>query len=127
MRPACLLDDRVWFAVSRSDHRLAGSPAVPCAFAPAGSGSTVRRVRRSTWPRGVQSPQVRREAWSAASVSCVDLEAVMGVPAPQIFDADAADVAAAHRLLAYVPADMALWPQLTGAENIRGLRRAGIG
>lgn len=51
----------------------------------------------------------------------------MGVPAPQIFDADAADVAAAHRLLAYVPADMALWPQLTGAEKIRGLRRAGIG
>nr|WP_221377881.1 ABC transporter ATP-binding protein [Actinoplanes polyasparticus] len=33
-----------------------------------------------------------------------------------VFDTDAADVAAAHRLLAYVPADVALWPQLTGAE-----------
>lgn len=34
----------------------------------------------------------------------------------RVFDADAADVARAHRLLAYVPADVALWPQLTGAE-----------
>lgn len=33
-----------------------------------------------------------------------------------VFDTDAADAAAAHRLLAYVPADVALWPQLTGAE-----------
>ncbi|MBM0230842.1 ABC transporter ATP-binding protein [Micromonospora sp. STR1_7] len=33
-----------------------------------------------------------------------------------VFDADAGDVARAHRLLAYVPADVALWPQLTGAE-----------
>jgi ABC-2 type transport system ATP-binding protein len=33
-----------------------------------------------------------------------------------VFDTDAADVAVAHRLLAYVPADVALWPQLTGAE-----------
>ena len=33
-----------------------------------------------------------------------------------IFDLDAADVARAHRLLAYVPADVALWPRLSGAE-----------
>ncbi|GAA3351276.1 ABC transporter ATP-binding protein [Amorphoplanes nipponensis] len=33
-----------------------------------------------------------------------------------VFDTDAADVARAHRRLAYVPADVALWPQLTGAE-----------
>ncbi len=33
-----------------------------------------------------------------------------------VFAVDAADVARAHRLLAYVPADVALWPQLTGAE-----------
>jgi ABC-2 type transport system ATP-binding protein len=33
-----------------------------------------------------------------------------------VFDTDAADVARAHRLLAYVPADVALWPYLTGAE-----------
>jgi ABC-2 type transport system ATP-binding protein len=33
-----------------------------------------------------------------------------------VFGTDAADVARAHRLLAYVPADVALWPQLTGAE-----------
>jgi ABC-2 type transport system ATP-binding protein len=33
-----------------------------------------------------------------------------------VFDTDACDVARAHRLLAYVPADVALWPQLTGAE-----------
>ena len=33
-----------------------------------------------------------------------------------IFGVGAADTARAHRLLAYVPADVALWPQLTGAE-----------
>src|SRR5687768_16545105 len=33
-----------------------------------------------------------------------------------VFDTDAGDVARAHRVLAYVPADVALWPQLTGAE-----------
>ncbi|MBQ1073278.1 ABC transporter ATP-binding protein [Micromonospora sp. C31] len=33
-----------------------------------------------------------------------------------IFGTDATDVARAHRLLAYVPADVALWPHLTGAE-----------
>jgi ABC-2 type transport system ATP-binding protein len=34
----------------------------------------------------------------------------------RVFDTDAADVARAHRRLAYVPADVALWPNLTGAE-----------
>ncbi|MFI6784673.1 ATP-binding cassette domain-containing protein [Micromonospora sp. NPDC050276] len=33
-----------------------------------------------------------------------------------VFDTDTGDVSRAHRLLAYVPADVALWPQLTGAE-----------
>jgi ABC-2 type transport system ATP-binding protein len=44
-----------------------------------------------------------------------------------IFDADAADVVAAHRLLAHVPADVALWPRLTGAETLELLRRTGAG
>lgn len=44
-----------------------------------------------------------------------------------IFDADAADVATAHRLLAYVPADVALWPRLTGAETLELLGRIGPG
>ena len=44
-----------------------------------------------------------------------------------IFDTDAADVAAAHRLLAHVPADVALWPQLTGAEILELLARTGPG
>jgi ABC-2 type transport system ATP-binding protein len=44
-----------------------------------------------------------------------------------IFDADAADVVAAHRLLAYVPADVALWPRLTGAETLELLGRTGPG
>jgi ABC-2 type transport system ATP-binding protein len=44
-----------------------------------------------------------------------------------IFDTDAADVAAAHRLLAHVPADVALWPQLTGAEILELLGRTGPG
>ena len=35
-----------------------------------------------------------------------------------IFDTDAGDVAAAHRLIGHVPADVALWPQLTGAETL---------
>jgi ABC-2 type transport system ATP-binding protein len=44
-----------------------------------------------------------------------------------IFDTDAADVAAAHRLLAYVPADVALWPRMTGAEILELLGRIGPG
>jgi ABC-2 type transport system ATP-binding protein len=44
-----------------------------------------------------------------------------------IFDADAADVATAHRMVAYVPADVALWPQLTGAEILELLGRTGAG
>jgi ABC-2 type transport system ATP-binding protein len=44
-----------------------------------------------------------------------------------IFGAAAADVITAHRQLAHVPADVALWPQLTGAEIIRLLDRTGAG
>ncbi|WP_207915260.1 ABC transporter ATP-binding protein [Micromonospora sp. 15K316] len=44
-----------------------------------------------------------------------------------IFDTDAADVAAAHRSLAYVPADVTLWPALTGAEILELLGRVGSG
>ncbi|MEU4679017.1 ABC transporter ATP-binding protein [Micromonospora sp. NPDC023737] len=44
-----------------------------------------------------------------------------------IFDTDAADVAAAHRSLAHVPADVALWPALTGAEILELLGRVGPG
>ena len=42
-----------------------------------------------------------------------------------VFGDNAADVAAAHRHLAYVPADVALWPQLTGAECLELLARVG--
>jgi ABC-2 type transport system ATP-binding protein len=45
----------------------------------------------------------------------------------RIFGVDAADAAAAHRLLAYVPADVALWPALTGAETLELLGRTGPG
>ena len=44
-----------------------------------------------------------------------------------VFDTDAADVAAAHRLSAYVPADVALWPRMTGAEVLDLLGRIGPG
>ncbi|MCZ7374082.1 ABC transporter ATP-binding protein [Micromonospora sp. WMMC250] len=44
-----------------------------------------------------------------------------------IFDADAADVATAHRSIAYVPADVTLWPALTGAEALELLGRLGPG
>jgi ABC-2 type transport system ATP-binding protein len=44
-----------------------------------------------------------------------------------IFNHDAADVAAAHRLLAHVPADVALWPRMTGAEVLDLLGRIGPG
>ncbi|MEU5784676.1 ABC transporter ATP-binding protein [Micromonospora lupini] len=44
-----------------------------------------------------------------------------------IFDVPAGNVAAAHRLLAYVPADVALWPQLTGAELLELLAATGPG
>jgi ABC-2 type transport system ATP-binding protein len=44
-----------------------------------------------------------------------------------IFDTDTADVAAAHRLIGYVPADVALWPRMTGAEVLDLLGRIGPG
>jgi ABC-2 type transport system ATP-binding protein len=45
----------------------------------------------------------------------------------EVFGVDAADVARAHRHLAYVPADVALWPQLTGAEILHLQARTGPG
>ncbi|GGN51273.1 ABC-2 type transport system ATP-binding protein [Actinoplanes campanulatus] len=45
----------------------------------------------------------------------------------EVFGIDAADVARAHRHLAYVPADVALWPQLTGAEILHLQARTGPG
>ncbi|MDM4719025.1 ABC transporter ATP-binding protein [Micromonospora sp. WMMA1363] len=44
-----------------------------------------------------------------------------------IFGVDATDVAAAHQQLAYVPADVALWPRLTGAEVLELLGAVGPG
>ncbi|MFE9042588.1 ATP-binding cassette domain-containing protein [Streptomyces sp. NPDC007818] len=44
-----------------------------------------------------------------------------------VFDTDAADVAVTHRRLAYVPADVALWPRLTGSETLELLARTGPG
>lgn len=44
-----------------------------------------------------------------------------------VFGTDAADVAMTHRHLAYVPADVALWPQLTGAEMLELLASTGPG
>jgi ABC-2 type transport system ATP-binding protein len=45
----------------------------------------------------------------------------------RIFGCDAGDVRRAHRLLAYVPADVALWPTLTGAETLELLGNVGPG
>ncbi|MEV0296449.1 ABC transporter ATP-binding protein [Nocardia sp. NPDC050710] len=45
----------------------------------------------------------------------------------RVFGADAGDVRRAHRHLAYVPADVALWPSLTGAETLELLARVGPG
>ena len=42
-----------------------------------------------------------------------------------IFGIDAADAVVAHRHLAYVPADVALWPSLTGAETLALLANLG--
>jgi ABC-2 type transport system ATP-binding protein len=44
-----------------------------------------------------------------------------------LFGDDAADVRAAHRHVGYVPADVALWPHLTGAETLELLARIGPG
>jgi ABC-2 type transport system ATP-binding protein len=44
-----------------------------------------------------------------------------------IFGDAAADAATAHRNLAYVPADVALWPALTGAETLELLADIGTG
>ncbi|WP_280240736.1 ABC transporter ATP-binding protein [Nocardia abscessus] len=43
----------------------------------------------------------------------------------RVFGADAGDVRRAHHHLAYVPADVALWPSLTGAETLELLARVG--
>ncbi|GGN74927.1 ABC transporter ATP-binding protein [Actinoplanes lobatus] len=45
----------------------------------------------------------------------------------EVFGVDAADVARAHASLAYVPADVALWPQLTGAEILHLQAQTGPG
>ncbi|WP_067463381.1 ABC transporter ATP-binding protein [Nocardia amamiensis] len=45
----------------------------------------------------------------------------------RVFGDLASDVRAAHRHLAYVPADVALWPTLTGAEILELLARVGPG
>lgn len=45
----------------------------------------------------------------------------------EIFDVPCTDVVRAHAMLAYVPADVALWPQLTGAETLELLARVGPG
>ncbi|WP_405110581.1 ABC transporter ATP-binding protein [Micromonospora sp. NBC_01405] len=45
----------------------------------------------------------------------------------RIFDTDSQNVKTAHRSLAYVPADVALWPGLTGAETLELLGRTGPG
>ena len=42
-----------------------------------------------------------------------------------VFGTDAADAVTAHRHLAYVPADVALWPNLTGAETLALLSNLG--
>ena len=44
-----------------------------------------------------------------------------------IFGSDASEVTITHRSIAYVPADVALWPQLTGAEILELLARTGPG
>src|SRR5512139_2004067 len=44
-----------------------------------------------------------------------------------LFGTDAAHVELAHRHVAYVPADVALWPHLTGAEILELLARLGPG
>ena len=44
-----------------------------------------------------------------------------------VFGTPAADVTAAHRHVAYVPADVALWPSLTGADTLELLARIGPG
>ncbi|RDH75261.1 ABC transporter ATP-binding protein [Mycolicibacterium moriokaense] len=45
----------------------------------------------------------------------------------EVFGVPAADVRRAHRHLAYVPADVALWPNLTGAEILELLGNVGPG
>ncbi len=45
----------------------------------------------------------------------------------RVFADQASDVRRAHRHLAYVPADVALWPSLTGAEILELLARIGPG
>src|SRR5919107_1092649 len=57
---------------------------------------------------------------------------VLGLARPSagrvvVFGVDAGEVVRTHAGLAYVPADVALWPQLTGAEMLHLLGRTGPG
>jgi ABC-2 type transport system ATP-binding protein len=45
----------------------------------------------------------------------------------KIFGCAAGDVRRSHRHIAYVPADVALWPRLTGAEILDLLGNVGLG
>jgi ABC-2 type transport system ATP-binding protein len=45
----------------------------------------------------------------------------------RVFSTDAADVRQAHQHLAHVPADVVLWPSLTGGETLELLARVGPG
>lgn len=63
---------------------------------------------------------------------CTTIRLMLGLARPsagraEVFGVDAADVAHAHRHLSYVPADVALWPQLTGAEILHLQARTGSG
>lgn len=49
------------------------------------------------------------------------------VGSAKIFGCDAGDVRRSHRYIAYVPADVALWPRLTGAEILELLGCVGPG
>ncbi|SHN44937.1 ABC transporter ATP-binding protein [Cryptosporangium aurantiacum] len=57
---------------------------------------------------------------------------LLGLAAPTrgrcwLFDVDSRDVATAHQRVAYVPADVALWPRLTGKEILHLLAAIGPG
>ncbi|MFF7680180.1 ATP-binding cassette domain-containing protein [Actinacidiphila glaucinigra] len=89
-----------------------------------------RAASAETGGRGGHGTTLVAQGDSAGKSTTIRL--LLGLARPtagraSIFGTDVGDGAETHRHLAYVPADVALWPQLTGAEMLELPARTGPG